>query len=154
MRFLCIDLGDKRTGIAVGDSITRLSAPLEVLETPIAERGGESLLEVLAATISTQLSPHSPAEIVFGLPLNMDDGSEGPRAKLVREFAARLAARLHPPREIRFHDERLSSVQADWSMSQSGMTRGQKKARRDALAAAAILSDFLSTLPKEHPPIQ
>jgi putative Holliday junction resolvase len=147
MRYLCIDLGDKRTGIALGDSITRIAAPLEVLETPIAERSGASLLEVLTATISAQLSPHSPAEIIFGLPLNMD-GTEGPRTKLVRDFAARLAARLQPKREIRFHDERLSSVQADWSMSQSGLTRAQKKARRDALAAAAILTDYLSTLPR------
>jgi putative Holliday junction resolvase len=146
MRFLCIDLGDKRTGIALGDSITRLAAPVEVIETPISERTGDSLLEVLAAAISAQLSPHSPAEIIFGLPLNMD-GTENPRTKLVRDFAARLAPRLKPPREIRFHDERLSSAQADWSMAQSGLTRGQKKSRRDALAAAAILSDFLSTLP-------
>lgn len=146
MRYLCIDLGDKRTGLAVGDSITRLAQPLTVLEVPITDRAGEALLEALNQAIADQFSPHTQAEIIFGLPLNMADASEGPRSKIVRDFAARLAARLAPARPIHFQDERLSSVQADWQMSQSGLSHKQKKARRDALAAAAILSDFLSTL--------
>lgn len=145
MRYLCIDLGDKRTGLAVGDSVTRIAAPLDVLEVPITERNGEALLDALARAIADQFSPYAQVEIIFGLPLNMTDSSEGPRAKLVRDFAARLAPRLNPAREIRFHDERLSSAAADTQMSQSGLTHKQKKARRDALAAAAILTDFLNT---------
>ena len=42
-----------------------------------------------------------------------------------------------------YQDERLTSAEADWSMARSGMTRGEKKARRDALAAAAILREYL-----------
>lgn len=145
MRYVCIDLGDKRTGIAVGDSILRLASPLDVLEVPISERAGNALLDAIGRVILDHLSPTSPGEIVFGLPLNMD-GTEGPRSKLVRDFAARLGPRLQPARHIRFHDERLSSVQADWTMAQSGMTHKQKKTRRDALAAAAILTDYLSTI--------
>lgn len=144
MRYLCIDLGDKRTGLAVGDATTRIASPLDVLEVPIEQRGGEALLEALVAAINEQFSPYAQAEIVFGLPLNMTDSSEGPRAKLVRAFAARLAARLSPARTIHFHDERLSSVNADWQMAQSGLTHKQKKARRDALAAMGILNDFLA----------
>jgi putative Holliday junction resolvase len=45
--------------------------------------------------------------------------------------------------EVRYQDERLTSAQADWQMSQSGLTHKQKKGRRDALAAAAILEEFL-----------
>lgn len=145
VRYVCIDLGDKRTGIAVGDSILRLASPLDVLEVPISERAGNALLDAIGRAILDHLSPTSPGEIVFGLPLNMD-GTEGPRSKLVRDFAARLGPRLQPARDIRFHDERLSSVQADWTMAQSGMTHKQKKTRRDALAAAAILTDYLSTI--------
>ena len=146
MRYLCIDLGDKRTGIAIGDSITMLASPLELLEVPITDHAGEALLSALARSIERNLSPASPAEIVVGLPLNMADGSEGPRAKIVRAFADRLAPRLQPPRAIRFHDERLSTVAADWQMAQSGLSHKQKKSRRDALAAAAILHDFLTTI--------
>jgi putative Holliday junction resolvase len=71
------------------------------------------------------------------------DGTEGPRAKSVRVFAERVAKATG--RVVHFHDERLSSVEADWKMARSGLTHGQKKARRDALAAAAILQDFLQT---------
>ncbi len=143
MRYLCIDLGDKRTGLAVGDLETRLVSPLDVVEVPIAQADGVALLEALDRAIEEQLG-RGPGELVLGLPFNMD-GTEGPRARLVREFAARLAARCG--RAVHVQDERLSSAAADWSMARSGMTRGEKKKRRDALAAAAILKDFLDSRP-------
>jgi putative Holliday junction resolvase len=142
MRYLAIDLGDKRTGLAVGDAVTGIVSPLRVVEVAITERGGEALLEALSATVAEQFSPFAQAELVVGLPLNMD-GSEGPRAKVVREFAARLAARLQPARVMHFQDERLSSADADWQMARSGKTHKEKKQIRDALAAATVLSDFL-----------
>lgn len=137
-RFLAIDLGDKRTGLAVGDDETRSVFPLEVIEAPMAEgAAGERLL----AAIAKALGDHRAAALVVGLPFNMD-GTEGARAKLVRAFAARAAQRTGAA--MHFQDERLTSAAADWEMSGSGLTRGQKKHRRDALAAAAILRDFLS----------
>lgn len=140
---MCIDLGDKRTGIAVGDVETGLVSPAGVIECPVARRGGEELLELLNA----EAERHGAKELVVGLPINMD-GSEGQRAKLVRGFAARIGGASGLP--VRFQDERLTSAEADWTMARSGMTHGQKKARRDALAAAAILRDYLSQL--GHPP--
>lgn len=144
MRYLCIDLGDKRTGIAVGDDVTRLATPVEVLEVPVATNGGEALLAAISKAIDEQIGPGA-GELVFGLPLNMDD-TEGPRAKIVRAFAARVGERTK--RVVHFHDERLSSASADWTMSRSGLTHQQKKQRRDALAAAAILRDFLEGQPR------
>ncbi len=136
MRFLCVDLGDKRTGLASGDTVLRIASPAGVLETPISQRAGGALLEALARAVTE----HGPTALVLGLPLNMD-GSEGPRAKLVRAFGRRLEAATGLA--VHYQDERLTSSQADWQMARSGLTRGRKKARRDALAAAAILSDFL-----------
>ncbi len=140
MRYLAIDIGDKRTGLAVGDDETRIVSPLDVVEVPTAERAGEAWLDAIARSIAEQFGPHAHAELVVGLPLNMD-GTEGPRARIVRALAARLADRTGLV--IHFQDERLTSVDADWSMAQSGMTHKQKKQRRDALAAAIILRDFL-----------
>jgi putative Holliday junction resolvase len=142
VRYLCIDLGDKRTGLAVGDAQTRLVSALSVLESPIAVRGGEGLLDALARAVDEQLGTGA-GELVVGLPLNMDD-TEGPRSKSVRAFAARLGERVG--RVVHFQDERLTSAAADWSMARSGMTRGEKKQKRDALAAAEILRDFLAGL--------
>lgn len=139
MRYIGIDLGDKRTGIALGDSITRLATPVKVLDISITERNGDALLDGLAQEIDT-LVGKGHAELVVGLPLNMDD-SEGPRAKLARAWGGRLGIRTG--RIVHYQDERLSSVDADWQMAQSGLTHKQKKERRDAIAAAAILADFL-----------
>lgn len=146
MRYLCVDLGDKRTGLAVGDRETGTVLPLDVVEVPIRQREGDALVEAIQKAVAEQFSPYAQVELVFGLPLNMQDGTEGPRAKLVRAFAERLGAKLQPRRVVHFQDERLSSVEADWQMAQSGLTHKQKKERRDALAAAAILRDFLAGL--------
>jgi putative holliday junction resolvase len=147
LRYVAIDLGDKRTGLAVGDSHTGVVSPVGVIQTPIRLGGGDALLRAIAAAIEDHLgaapAPGAamPAELVIGLPLNMD-GSEGPRAKLVREFAGRIAACTGWP--VRFQDERLTSADADWKMARSGMTHREKKNRRDALAAAVILEDFIA----------
>ncbi|MCL4222349.1 MAG: Holliday junction resolvase RuvX [Phycisphaerales bacterium] len=142
MRYLAIDLGDKRTGVALGDAITGIASPVETLEIPIDRRTGDDLLAALLKVIVRELGPPgSGGEIVVGLPLNMD-GSEGPRAKIVQSFAQRLAAAS--ARAVHLHDERLSSIDADKRMARTGLTHGQKKKRRDALAAAAILRSFLA----------
>ena len=60
--------------------------------------------------VITGRGARSPGEIVIGLPANMD-GTEGPRARVVRQFAARIGA--HTGRQVRFQDERLTSAAAD-----------------------------------------
>jgi putative pre-16S rRNA nuclease len=142
MRYLAIDLGDKRTGLALGDDETRLAAPVGCVEVSIKHANGQALLDALADAIDEQIGDGNPGELVMGLPLHMD-GNEGQRTRIVRAFAARLEAATG--RVIHLHDERLTSIDADWAMAESGFTHGQKKARRDALAAAAILRSFLST---------
>lgn len=151
MRVLAIDLGDRRTGLALGDTVTRIATPAGVIEVARTEADGEALLAAVAGVVARELGPvrrgwgasggASSGLVVFGLPLNMD-GSEGPASVKVRAFAAEIAARTG--HAVEFQDERLSTVQADWTMARSGMTRGQKKARRDALAAAEILSRYLN----------
>jgi putative Holliday junction resolvase len=95
------------------------------------------------------IDEYGPDRIVLGLPYNMD-GTEGPRAKLVRDFAAALeraiTAALGPHTRLRiaFHDERLSSFAAEQKLNRTGRTHAEKKALRDALAACAILEDFLA----------
>lgn len=142
MRYLAIDLGDKRTGLALGDTVTGIATPAGVVEVPIERRGGEALLEALAAA-ADELLGTGGAGLVVGLPLNMD-GTEGPRAKLVRAFAARLGAKTG--HEVHLFDERRTSELADERMARSGLTHKQKKGRRDAIAAAVMLRGFLDSL--------
>jgi len=141
-RYLAIDLGEKRTGLAVGDSVLRIASPLEVIEVPSDREAGAALV----AEIARSAASVGADVLVVGLPLNMD-GTEGPRAKAVRTLAAMIGAKAGRP--VLFHDERLSTARADWQMARTGMTRGEKKGRRDAIAAAAILQEFLDAPAKE-----
>jgi putative Holliday junction resolvase len=143
MRYLAIDLGDKRTGIATGDATTRIASPVAVLDVPAAERQGQALMDAIVRTIADFWTPRDPGELVVGLPINMD-GTEGPAAKKARDIARVLSERTK--RRVHLFDERLTSAEADWRMAQSGLTHAQKKARRDAIAAAAILEGFLNSL--------
>ena len=78
--------------------------------------------------------------IVVGLPLNMDD-SKGSQARLSEDFAERLKKELQIP--VYLQDERLSSFAAEEKLAPAQYTRGKKKNRLDAVAAAEILELFL-----------
>jgi putative Holliday junction resolvase len=131
MRYLAIDPGGKRTGLATGDDQTQLVGPIGLVEST----DPQTLLRAIAQAIDE----HAIEAVVVGLPLNMD-GTQGPAAKRAEALAQLLEA--HSGLPVHRFDERLSSYQADQDMRQSGYTRKQKKQRRDALAAAAILRDF------------
>jgi len=113
----------------------RVASPLEVIETSDPNQR----LKRIAQAVEDQ----APGALVVGLPLNMDE-TEGDPAKQVRIFGAELTKQLNLP--VHFADERLSSEAANESMSQTGLTHRQKKARRDALAAAAFLQSFLDAI--------
>lgn len=132
MRYLAIDLGGRRTGLAVGDDRTRTVSPAGVIEQPQGEQ--------LIRAIRKAMGEYQPGAIVVGLPLKMD-GSEGDAAKQVRAFAEKISHETHLP--VHFQDERLTSFAADASMARSGRTHKQKKQIRDAIAAVEILRDFL-----------
>jgi len=135
MRYLALDLGARRTGVAVADDETGLVSPVAVIEqTP-----GPTLLD----RIEIVIDEHGPDALVVGLPLDMD-GTSGPAARRAATIAERIAERTGLP--VHLQDERLTSFAADGQMARTGRTRGQKKARRDALAAATMLRDFLARI--------
>jgi putative Holliday junction resolvase len=130
-RWLGIDHGTRRMGMAVADSLTAIASPLSQLPAQPLE---QCLRQILVAA-----ADYSADGIVVGWPLN-DDGSEGPQANLARQFALQLAGRTTLP--VRLWDEHLSSFAADQKL-RGLYTRKQKKQRHDSLAAAAFLEDFL-----------
>lgn len=138
MRYLAIDHGQKRTGLAVSDASETLVSPHSVIET-------QSSTELLRR-IMTVVDQEQIEAIIMGLPFNMD-GSEGPRAGQVRQFAQLLTQKTNIP--VLFHDERLSSFEAENLMIGMELTRKKKKKRLDAIAAAAILRAFLDTKTSE-----
>jgi putative Holliday junction resolvase len=130
MRYLAIDYGGRRTGLAICDADETIASPLRVLHD---QKG-------LIAKIAQIVRSEGVAGIVVGLPLNMDD-SEGPQARLVRAFAQKLGAVVQVP--IHFQDERLSSFAAGEKLAAAELSWSAKRERLDAVAAAEILQSFL-----------
>lgn len=130
MRYLAIDYGAKRTGLAICDAGETIASPYGMLP------GQKELVKEIGRIVVSE----NVQAVILGLPLNMDD-SEGPQARKVRAFGRQLAAQIQVP--VYFQDERLSSFGAERKLDEIGLTRGKKRARLDAVAAAEILEAFL-----------
>ena len=130
MRYLAVDYGGRRTGLAICDPSETIVSPLAVVDSR------KNLHEKIEQVIKTE----NVEAIVVGLPLNMDD-SEGPQAKLVLKFVEQLKQKVNI--SVYMQDERLSSFAAEEKMAPAQYTRGKKKERLDAIAAAEILQVFL-----------
>lgn len=134
MRYLSIDYGLRRLGLAFCD-------PSEAYVSSLCQlQNDRSHCENVIRKILAIIEENQIEAIVVGLPLNMDD-SEGGQAKLTRAFAQKLS--LATPIPIHMQDERLSSAAADEILAESELTNKQKKARRDMIAAAEILREYL-----------
>jgi putative Holliday junction resolvase len=137
MRTLAIDLGSKRVGLALSDEGGRLATPLAVLQVTSPRQAADEVLKVAAK--------EGVQRLVVGLPLNMDD-SVGPQARSTADWAAELGRRSGL--SVVLVDERLSSFEAEQSLAArrrggEKLTRGMKKERLDAIAAAGFLQAFL-----------
>ena len=131
MRYLAIDHGQKRTGLAISDASETLVSPHSVIETASEEE--------LLRRISDVLVAEGIDAIVVGLPINMD-GTESDRSRKVRQFV--LAMQELTDKPVHLHDERLSSFEAGYLVGDLELTRKKKKKRLDAIAAASILRSF------------
>ena len=129
MRFLGVDWGSKRVGLAVADHDT-FAVPLRTIERR------SNIVEAIRQEIEAE----EVDEIVIGLPINMD-GTEGHAALRVRQAAKELSA--HCQRPVHLWDERLSSFEAEQRLRHAGVNSKKTRAVVDQLAAAVILQSFL-----------
>ena len=136
-RYLGIDHGTKRIGLAVGDSETHLASPLRIIKTAVGE--GALMSELIAV-----ISDYNIDELVVGLPLNMDD-TESEQSKVARSFGLKLEQAAG--KKVHFADERLTSFEAAQRLTELDPPRAKFKERRDALAAQVILQEFLNSNP-------
>lgn len=133
---MALDYGRRRIGVAISDPGRILASPHSVIEYRGAAGAPPSELIGLLREIG-------PTEVLLGIPLNMD-GSEGEMASETRRFGAAIGEKLEIP--VIERDERLSSIEADRRIRESGLPRGkrQEKGRRDMMAAAVLLEDYLA----------
>jgi putative Holliday junction resolvase len=133
-----LDIGERRVGLAHGDTLSKTALPLCVLSV----RGGQ-LAE--HPGFRQVIADYEPELLVVGLPLSLD-GGEGPQAKRVRRAAEVLAASTKLP--IIYQDERLSSVEAKRSLREAGCTEREMRGKIDMVAAALILRSYLESVPQ------
>jgi putative Holliday junction resolvase len=135
-RLLGLDVGEKTIGLALSDAGHMVASSLETVRRGKFSRDAERL-----AAICTE---HGVAALVIGLPVNMD-GSEGPRAQSVRQFARNLDAKLGLA--YAFWDERLSTAAVERMLvEEADMTRKRRGEVVDKLAAAYILQGMLDAM--------
>lgn len=129
INILCLDVGEKRIGVAVGDSAVRIAVPFETIEVD-----GNEVQNI------TDLANRQEVDIlVIGYPRNQSGEPTG-QTKFVEDFAAKLTNKFP---KIVFQDESLTSVIAEQQLA--SYNRPYSKSDIDAQAAAIILQDYLET---------
>ena len=133
MKILCVDYGDRRTGLAISDEGEILASPLETVYMRDFDRCSQ---EVAGAARKS-----GAGMIVVGDPINMNN-TRGERSEKCRLFAEKLRELL-PDVPVRMWDERSSTVTAIQYMNDVNKRGKKRKAVLDQAAAAVILDSYL-----------
>ena len=136
---LSFDFGEKRIGIAIGNSITKTSHPLETINT---DKNTERyrLIELLLKT-------WEPVKLVIGYPLN-EDGTLSKMSLLAKKFGMKLGNKYNIP--IVMIDERFTSSEADLELKKFEKNFKKRKIVIDQIAAMIILDSFFQNFNNEN----
>lgn len=132
MRWMGLDYGDRRIGIALSDEMGWTAQGLTVLERkdPVTD----------LQRIEDLIRENDVSELVLGLPKNMN-GTVGPRGEICIAFAETLRETLKLP--VHLWDERLTTVAAERTLLQADVSRKKRKQVIDKMAASLILQGYL-----------
>lgn len=141
-RYLAIDFGLARIGVALSDETHLIATPLTILKT---EKKTELTIKKLLDFVEDhrKKNGYDVIEIVIGMPYMMS-GKVGFLADEVNHFIEELKKQSSLP--ISTWDERLTSVQAERSMREGGMNRKKRSKIVDSVAAVIILQNYLDHL--------
>ncbi len=128
---LAFDFGEKRIGVAVGETLLKLAHPVTTIE---AETNDAKF-----AQIALIIQEWRPSLLVVGLPTHMD-GTEHTLTHLAKKFAQRLEGRFNLP--VTMIDERLTSAEAAQNLHAMGIKSAKQKSLLDAVAAQSILQSY------------
>lgn len=133
-RWLAIDYGERRIGLAVSDPTGTIASPVGVLVRRPGKRPP-------VAELARQAADLGATGIVLGLPLD-GNGEETPRSAEVRSIGAKLEDRTGLP--VRYVDERYTSAAALRAIRDMGGSTKGRKGDVDALAATVLLQHALA----------
>jgi len=137
VRYLGLDVGDARIGVALSDETATLASGLPTL----VRVGPRKDVKAVAALVRE----HGAGEVVVGMPRRLD-GSLGPQAEKVGAFMADVRAAVRVP--VVEWDERFTSVIATQALIEGGMRRRDRKAAVDKVSAVLILQSYLDARPR------
>ena len=132
-RFLCLDIGDKRIGVAVSDPFNTYSLPVETYN--------RKNLKTDLMKIESYVKEKGATALVCGMPVNFD-GTPSMQTKKAEFFIERLKEILDV--QIFTVDERCTTCEAEDVLIEQGKSREERKKFVDSLAAASILQGFLN----------
>lgn len=133
MRYMGVDHGERRTGLALSDPDGKVAYPLAVLEHDSSAQQLEMLLEAYDKS--------GAQAIVLGRPLTLE-GLPGPMERKVRRLAGRLTSRSI---RVLLFDERYSTRQAAAALAQAGLSVREGRKLVDQVAATLVLQSFLES---------
>lgn len=131
---LAFDFGEKRIGVATGETLLASAHPLTVIR---AESNDERF-----AAIGKLIAEWQPEHLVVGLPTHAD-GTPHEMTRLATKFAERLQKRFNLP--VSMADERLSSLDAEARLRETGRNAKSAKPLLDAVAAQLILQTWFES---------
>lgn len=134
---LAFDFGEKRIGVAVGETALAQAHPLTVIR---AQANDERF-----AAIGALIDEWKPAFLIVGMPAHLDGDETRPHtmAARCRRFANQLHGRFGL--QVDFADERLTSLDAEARLRETGHDAKSAKAHVDAVAAQLILQTYFET---------
>ena len=133
-----LDYGTKTVGVAVSDGLSLTAQGVETIE-----RKEENKLRRTCARIEELIKEYQVEKIVLGFPKHMNNDI-GERAEKALEFGEMLKRRTGI--EIVMWDERLTTVEAERTLMESGVRRENRKQYVDQIAAVFILQGYLDSL--------
>lgn len=142
LKYVGVDYGLARTGLAVSDPEGRLVFPLLTLRLE-EHANRKDFLAALAARIAAE----GAGAVVIGLPV-LDDGTDSLTTRQVRNITGRLKRRLNLP--FFYMPELLSSEEAWADLREAGLKARKRKAILDQQAAVRILASFLALPPAQR----
>lgn len=138
MRIMGLDYGSKTVGVAVSDALGLTAQGIEIVR-----RKSENKLRQTLVRIEEIAKEYGVEKIVLGFPKHMNNDI-GERAEKSLEFKEMLERRTGLP--VVMWDERLTTVEADRTMMETGIRRENRKEYVDMIAAVFILQGYLDYL--------
>ena len=135
MNIIALDIGEKRTGVAISNNISTMCTPLKYIKSED--------LEFLMSELTIIIDQNDINKIIIGLP-KLLSGKEGIRAKFSRYISKKIKQKFLNL-EIILWDERLTTKEAEKYLIESGIKKSKIKEKIDSESAVIILENYLNT---------